>query len=1277
MKLRSQLLCFVLFTISFPFFAAEVGEVEQIIKINWNKPIEVNSPYSGHSLSVLSFENAVYESPETHCPVYQNRIKIDGDNSSALSISQMYFESLSVEEIKAIPNPEDIADSVTLNYHIVKERKQSFWVYSFVPVRKNPQTGKLEALKYFSLKEKGNNQFVSLKSMDVKSTSKYVYSSVLASGKWAKVLVSKSGVYRITYDELVSLGFSSPSQVRIFGNGGKDLPEVYADSALDDLNEIPVQLYAGADGIFNSGDYIYFYAEGPVTWSYNATKKRYTHVKHPFASKVPYFITVSEGGKKIETYSPSLTANAQSSSFDGLFYHEENNNNLLGSGRTWYGEVFGTVDSYSFTFSIPNFITTEPVKVAAQLVGSSSVLSAFVFSMNSAQFGSVNVPAKTESQYGRVVSFYDSAYSSRANTSVSIYYNQNNVSSAQGWLQYLDVIARQNIDVSSGQLQFRDSRTLGSGKVTLFSVSGAGSNTLVWDVTYINKSFRVGASLHNNILSFTATSDELHEYVAFDPTADLLSPEFVTEDNGAVSNQDLHGLAAPDMVIVSHPDFLSQANKLAALHLEHDGLKSVVVTPQQIYNEFSSGMPSPAAIRNFMKMFYDRAGSAGSYPKYLLLFGDGSYDNRPESTPLTGNTNYIITYESDNSLSESASYVSDDYFGLLDDDETASSGLLDIGIGRLPVQDTVQANAMVNKVSKYYSQESMSDWRTNICFVADDEDSNSHMAQADSLASYYVANKLPSLNTYKIYCDAFTQVPTSTGQRYPEVNTAIRNQLNRGILILNYTGHGGERGLAQEQIMQQADDIKKWNNDKYPLFVTATCEFSRFDNYKQTTAGEDVLLNENGGGIGLLTTTRIVYSDLNLNLNICVYKNALTRSSDNSAFRLGDIARITKNNAGSSVNKLCFTLLGDPALSLAIPKYNIKTDSINHKPLRSADSLKAYAAVEISGHIEDESGNLLSNFNGVVNPTVFDKSHVVTTLANDGGDPFTFDAQENILFRGTASVKNGYFSYKFILPRDMDYDYGNGRLSYYATDFTEDAWGKTSDSVIVGGISNNSYSDNSGPQIKLYMNDTTFTNGGITDENPVLLAKVVDEYGVNSGGNGIGHDIVAVLDNDPSQSYVLNNFYQSDLDAYWKGTIEYQLSQLAAGNHTITLKVWDIFNNSSEASLDFVVPGGNAMQIQKLYNYPNPFISNTWFVFEHNRPDEDLTGEIEIYNFAGMHVRTLTFTLNSSGYTSGPIYWDGTSNGKKISTGIYIYRVILRSSTERTISKAQKMIIIK
>ena len=708
----------------------------------------------------------------------------------------------------------------------------------------------------------------------------------------------------------------------------------------------------------------------------------------------------------------------------------------------------------------------------------------------------------------------------------------------------------------------------------------------------------------------------------------------------------------------------------------------MVVTPEQIYNEFSGGIPDICAIRNFMRMKYIRQKGTRHPLKYLLLFGDGSYENK---TKPPGNPNYIPTYQSKNSNVVVSSFTSDDFFGLLDDGEGESEGTEDIGIGRLPVSDTVQAGVMISKIRKYLDPLFMGDWKNIVCLTADDEDGNSHMQDSEGLAGI-LQDSVPFINTDKIYLDAFRQVTSANGQSYPDVNKAITSRINSGCLIFNYIGHGNENGLAHERVVK-TEDISSWrNNGRLPLFITATCEFSRFDDMDinplsgmmtgRTSAGEMVLLNKDGGGIALMSTSRLVYSAPNYTLNRNIFACAFERDEAGNPLGLGDIIRIAKNRSGNGPNKRNFTLLGDPALKLAYAWHgNVITDSINSVPVSgNTDTLKALSVITIAGHIEDQAGNLKNSFNGMVSPVVFDKASKIKTLGNDGGKFMEFDIRKNVLFSGKTSSKNGRFRFTFIVPRDIDYSFGKAKISYYASNDNIDMAGFTE--TIAGGFSDSEVTDNEGPEIRLFMNDTLFRSGGITGTNPRLLAIIEDKSGINSAGSAIGHDITGYLDQEHDGGFILNSYFENDFDSYTRGMVSYELAPVSKGSHTVMVRAWDNYNNSSEETLLFLVEQDGKFVLTKLINYPNPFLYETTIRAEHNRPDEEFEISINIFNFDGRLIRTIKTKASAQGFVLPVIIWDGTiEGGKRAGRGIYPYTVTVTTGSGEIARASGKMII--
>jgi len=682
-----------------------------------------------------------------------------------------------------------------------------------------------------------------------------------------------------------------------------------------------------------------------------------------------------------------------------------------------------------------------------------------------------------------------------------------------------------------------------------------------------------------------------------------------------------------------------------------------------------------------MRMFYERH-SGDDAPKYLLLFGDGSYDFKNR---IAGNNNFIPTYESAESLNPIGSYASDDFFGMLDPTEgfnihTIGAGQLDIGVGRFPVSNADQANALVNKVIHYAtSRDCLNDWRNMLSFIADDEDSSTHLDQQEDVIDI-IKDRFPVYNFDKIYLDAYQQTTGSGGQRYPQVNIDITNRIERGTLIWNFAGHGGELGLTQERVVT-IPEINAWKNiNNLTLFITATCEFSRFDNPELVSAGEYAILNKDGAGIALFTTVRLTFSSSNKALNSNIMDTIFSRQGG-SHLRLGEVLQFAKNATGSSFNNRSFALLGDPALMLAFPKYDIETLTIKGEAAGSqSDTLKALERITITGRIVyPETSNIVSNFNGVCIPTVFDKESSYNTLSNDPTSPARqFNLRNNIIFRGPVTVKNGNFSFTFVVPKDIRYEYGEGKISYYArhANTLDDAHGYYNN-LIVGGFSDNPITDDAGPIVQLFMNNTQFVNGGMTDENPDFLALVEDDIGINTVGTGIGHDITAILDNNTANPIVLNDFYEAAQDDYTKGSVRYPYRNLSEGPHTIRFKVWDVANNSSEATIDFVVVKNQELALSHVLNYPNPFSTQTNFFFEYNQPNVPVDVEISIFTVSGKIVKNIYASIVSSGFRSEPISWDGTDDyNDKIGRGVYVYRLRVRTPEGKMAEKYEKLVLL-
>ncbi|HOS47750.1 MAG TPA: type IX secretion system sortase PorU [Bacteroidia bacterium] len=1242
----------------------------------------------------FSFKDASYPTDFNGLPEYS--ILIEGHKSAALS-DQKYLACTSEEN--NILNSADLSSfPQEINAVAGISRKEKYTTIHIFPFRRSIN-GQFEKLTEFSLDLRDiPNAFSSAK------TNAHVYAanSVLSTGKWMKIAVTDDGVYKVDYDFLTRNGFSSSelslTGLQLFGNGGGMLPLQNSISRADDLTENAIEMVdADQSGTFNAGDYFLFYGEGPNRWAYNNIEKKYQHSKNYFSDSTFYFITANSSvtGKRITSTNAnnSTTADRFASSFTDYAFHEEDDYNFIKSGRNWYGNPFDVTLSQNFDFSFPNLITgTAKIKssVIARTSTKTSTNSKFNIFYNGTNILShtiSNVGTGYTDDFARA-SILPGTFNASGNdinlNYVFVPYN----SSSTGWIDYIELNVTRALNFQGINLAFRDQDTINTASITRYSITSGSSGEKIWNVTDPTNAFEQKFDKSGNIATFTSSlaASGSSEYYMFSNAA-IKSPQY----SGKIVNQDLHSLAATDMIIVTHPDFLQESERLAQFRRDHDNLRVTVATTDQIFNEFSSGAQDAAAIRDFVKMFYDRANGTNDQPRYLLLMGDGSYDPK---TRIGGNTNYITTFQSDNSISLINSYTSDDFYGMLDDNEgsLSSSDLMDIGVGRIPVRDATDARLMVDKIITYETPGTITDqtfcagtnstrfgdWRNTLCFVADDQDSNLHFRQSERIANTIQANQ-PVYNIDKIVSDAYKQQSTPGGQRYPDVNDAIDKRIEKGAFLMNYTGHGGELGWAAEAILN-INMINGWNNiNSLPAFITATCEFSRYDDPKRTSAGELVLLNSNGGGICLFTTVRLAFAIDNEYINADMLRYMFAPINGEMP-RIGDIQRLAKRENAGNRN---VTLLGDPSIRLAYPQYKVNTTSIQETGTGvTVDTLSSLSKITITGNVSDAGGNVLNNFNGVVYTTIFDKTTKVYNLVNDvNGDdvskPDSFLLRKNILYKGKSSVTNGQFSCSFIVPKDISYQYGTGRLSYYAHTTETDAQGYN-EQIQIGGISNNSIQDQYGPKINLYINDENFTAGGMTDENPSILAILFDSSGINTVGNGIGHDITAIIDNKQQALFVLNDYYESDLDSYQKGRVRYKLSDLADGNHTLTFKAWDINGNSSDVSTDFVVTSSAELAIDHVLNYPNPFSTKTAFYFEHNKPCTGMTVQVQVFTVSGKLVKTLSNYQVCEGYRNSPLEWDGKDDfGDQLAKGVYIYRLKIRTADGETAEKLERLVLLR
>lgn len=1111
--------------------------------------------------------------------------------------------------------------------------------------------------------------------------------SVLASGSFYLISIKEPGIYKIDIPFLNKLGVATgnlaTSSLRLYGNGGKMLDESNSAEWTDDLEENALMVVDEGDGFINGNDYALFYAPGADRWLKDSLNQTFHHQKNIYCDKAYYFLTIGGDGKRVvrapTVGPPNLTIN----NFSARYFHELDTVNFLASGKEWYGEEFSNLPgrslTQSFAVNIPNVLTGAILSVRTNCIARSvGATSNFDVTVDNNSLQQINVPPVGTGQYDRFAQEATAIASTSATQdafSVTYTYSPGSFN-AQGWLNWFEIFSRARLSMNGlSQLLFRDWASVGNiaGE---FVIGDAKTTTQVWDVTEPLTPLLMQQNLTGNELRFVNSCSRLREYVAFDNSG-LLVPSA----EGMIANQDLHGAAPTEHIIVVHPPFLTQAQRLAQFHQQRNGLRTLVVTTQQVYNEFSSGSPDPTAIRDFVKMYYDKfKDPATDKLKYLLLFGDASYDYKDR---LTNNTNYVPSYQNNVSLDILSTYTTDDFFGFLDDNEVINSGsvvnYLDIGIGRVPAKNPEEAKNFVDKVEAYFNPSSFGPWRNNFTFIADDEDQNLHLQDME-LITGTVSTVAPVFDKQKIYLDAYRQESGSGGSTYPLVNQAINNQVLNGTLIWNFAGHGGPRRLAEETILDQ-EIANGWKNpNKLPLFITATCDFAPFDNPLINSLGENLLLRAKTGAIAMMTTTRVVFAFSNRIMNNNYLQIALQPAPDGRYRALGDAVKDAKNftyqTSTDIANNRKFTLLGDPAVTIAYPVLKVLPIKINGIPVSSVDTLSAAEKILIEGEVRDVQGNLLAGFNGNVYPVVYDKPQNVNTLGNDPTSPPTsFPSQSNILFKGKASVTGGKFSFSFKVPKDINYQYGNGKLSLYAENGNSDGNGYFT-GFLVGGSGGDTDNDKEGPVIKPFLNDEKFVNGGITNETPVLILKLSDSSGINTSGTGIGHDLVATLDDDENQFFILNDFFQADLNSYQQGRVSFQLPELEPGPHRLKIKAWDVLNNSSEAILEFIVENDEELEISHVLNYPNPFTTRTQFWFEHNKPGLDLQVRLQIFTVTGRVIKTFQRTINTPGNRSSELEWDGKDEyGDKVAKGVYLYKLSVTAPNKLRKEKIEKLVL--
>lgn len=1098
--------------------------------------------------------------------------------------------------------------------------------------------------------------------------------SVLSEGNWIKIGITQSGIYKIDKDILSKAGWSlsqiTPQNLKLYGNGGKMLPQKNSASRPIDLIENAILVRGEQDGKWDDTDYILFYGEAPQQLIIDKGQKQISHQINIYSDTTYYFLTVSSSnGQRIKTATDVKSTNTIRL-FDDYQFHEIDKRNILaqapfaGSGQEWYGEEFIANNQQVFSFVGQGIASNSQISLTSSVLNTSYGATAFNLTVNNQAVGTQNMEGITASTYdykGKAAKNIFSINSGLVTSdviNVGLTFDRKALTSGGAFLNFLSIQLKRNIKLNNAtSLRFRSFEQL-QYKDFQWQISDTDNTLSVWNIT--NSAVPINQTLTQNSEGWTisGTQSDLQEYILFKESS---AQQPVSSSK--IDNQNLHGLKTPDLVIVCGVSIQSSAEALANFRRSHDKLDVVVATKESIYNEFSSGKQDITAIRDFVKYLYDQNPTK---LKYLLLLGDASYDFKRRSQVIGDEVKniYIPAYQSRESLHPILSYASDDYFGFMEAEEgdweenANGNHTLDIGVGRLPVKTKAEANDIVTKLTSYHNSSKLGDWRSKVTFVADNGDGNLHQGDAEDF-SQLVEKLYPSYQSQKIYLDNYPLLSLAEGQRSPQAKDALFQALQNGSLIVNYNGHGAETGWTEEQILTINDIDKLSNLKNLPVMLTATCQFGRYDDPNQVSGAELALLSNRGGAIALLTTTRPVYQSTNYLINEAFYQNVFP-SNTQATQRLGDIVKNTKNASVVGVVNRNFSLLGDPSMQLLYPQQQITIDSMLVQGRGLSDTLKALEQVSIVGKVRANTGLIDTQFSGTVQIALFDKAQKVSTLGANNA-PFVYLDYNNILFKGTATVNKGRFEITVVLPKDINYQYGEGKLSLYAqssTGFT-DAIGF--ERPIIGGSGKIQKVDNTGPKIHLYLDEKVEKETYITTPNPRLLVDLEDESGINIATDGLGHQILLTLD-DTTQ-IILNQYYSSTLNNYQQGNIIYDFKGLTEGDHKLSIKVWDTYNNSSENSLRFKVVQDNISSLKNIKSFPNPFIDKVYFSFEHNREGDDVDITLQIFDSRGTLVKEISQQAYDISSPYDKIYWDLSEDSGMIVRDVYFYRIFVKSRT--------------
>jgi hypothetical protein len=1092
--------------------------------------------------------------------------------------------------------------------------------------------------------------------------------SFLNQGKWVQLEISRSGMYKITKADLQAMGFdlsnSDPRNFRIYGIQGQGLPSMNGSFIRSESPQIACEIEGETDGVWNDGDAVIFYGQAAKDWEFDRVE--YKHYNNFYSSKVNLLVGHGTSpGKRVLAQKTAL--GAVSTTFKGVqsyWFHDSDIVNPAAMGRQWFGERLGnetlqrsfsknipstSADTLEISFQVASFITDDTGSLVVIANGVANRFSLRAIGGSYEPYYIMNGKMKVVT-IGSNLSIQFKLNRPNTKSYVMIDYfevkkweGNNHTASATGFIRNSEL-------AMFNQNAYYEWQTSTAGSLAVWNVSDplSPSNMSVEDLGNDKKRILISKEeLHHTFLSFNRNGN------------DFLKPTV----KQTIANQNKAFEAAADFIIITHPNFMPAANDLANFRRVNPGYTVQVVTPQEIYNEFSAGQQDLVALRDFIRWRKQWGEQAAKSLKYITLFGAASYDMQDR---VANNTNFIPIYQSEGT-SGAGSFCLDDFLGFLDSNEgdpMRVKGKMAVSIGRIPSRTLEEAKAVVAKIRRYSAPNALGPWRTNIAFACDDVDESwetEFVVESENNANY-INQYFPYLNVNKLYADAFPQSTTGNNEKYPEMSAAINRTINDGALFMNYQGHGGLKGWAQESILD-IPMITSWNNPyKMPILFTATCEFSAFDDPKVQSAGELALLNPKGGAIALMSTTRLVYVSGNTQINRDFWTNYGFPKPNEPIPTLGDVYLRMKNRPSYTTEDNKFALLGDASMPIAFPKHLIQIDSVQGKHVSAfRDTVKAFSVVHLKGHVNERLVGEFTNFNGTMWVKIYDKPLQKFTLDNDGqSKPVAFSELSGILFNGQVTVKNGRFELVFSVPKDIAYNYGIGVAKFYAHNGETDAAGSWK--FFIGGSESLQSVDTDGPIVRAFMQDTTFTNGGKVARDVDFVARIFDKDGINATGAGIGRDIQLIIDEgtENQKSFVLNDYFGYDVNSYTRGTVRFPLSGLQPGLHTFTCKAWDIYNNPGKGSVGCLVIPPRTLEITGSAAYPVPFQDELKVWIQHTLPGENLTVKWKILDAQGRLIREGESFHESAPAKMTVIDWDGrTQNGAEIYGGVYFYQLLV------------------